>query len=144
MPLLLAEDDDDDYMLVREALRDSLIANELFRVNDGEELLEFLRRTGRYEKRGKETDPSLILLDLNMPKMDGRTALQVIKSDPLLRHYPVVVLTTSKTEEDVFRSYQTGVNAFMQKPGSFNSLVSAIKSLGNFWFQIVELPSIKD
>ncbi|MCU1286541.1 MAG: two-component response regulator [Acidobacteriales bacterium] len=104
MPLLLAEDDDDDFLLVQEAFRDSLIANELIRVCDGEELLQFLRMQGKYAGRQKSSDPSLILLDLNMPKMDGRTALQEIKSDPALRHYPVVVLTTSNTEEDVFRS----------------------------------------
>jgi CheY-like chemotaxis protein len=142
-PLLLAEDDDDDYLLIREALRDSLISNDLVRVSDGEELLAYLRRPGAPGGRGSDVDPALILLDLNMPKMDGRTALKQIKSDPALCHIPVIVLTTSKQEEDVFRSYQTGVNAFMQKPGSFNDLVGALRSFENYWFQIVELPVTK-
>jgi CheY-like chemotaxis protein len=142
-PLLLAEDDDDDYLLIREALRDSLISNDLVRVSDGEELLAYLRRPGATAGRGSDVDPALILLDLNMPKMDGRTALKQIKSDPALCHIPVIVLTTSKQEEDVFRSYQTGVNAFMQKPGSFNDLVGALRSFENYWFQIVELPVTK-
>jgi CheY-like chemotaxis protein len=142
MPLLLAEDDDDDYMLIKDAFRDSLIANDLVRVCNGEELLDYLRRKGEYAARANG-DPAIILMDLNMPKMDGRTALREIKSDAALRHYPVIVLTTSKTEEDVFRSYQIGVNAFMQKPGSFDTLVSALKSFENYWFQIVELPGKK-
>jgi CheY-like chemotaxis protein len=140
MPLLLAEDDDDDFMLIKDALRDSLIANSVVRVNDGEQLLDYLRRRGPHETRGIDSNPAVILLDLNMPKMDGRTALREIKSDPELCHYPVIVLTTSKEEEDVFRSYQTGVNAFMQKPGNFNTLVGALKSFGTYWFHIVELP----
>ncbi|MCU1310498.1 MAG: response regulator receiver protein [Candidatus Angelobacter sp.] len=143
LPLLLAEDDDDDYMLIKEALRDSLVANSIVRVEHGEELLDYLRRKGAHADRPAGTDPAIILLDLNMPKMDGRTALREIKSDPALCHLPVIVLTTSKAEEDVFRSYQTGVNAFMQKPGNFNTLVGALKSFGNYWFQIVELPAAK-
>jgi CheY-like chemotaxis protein len=139
MRLLLAEDDDDDYVLIKDALRDSLITNDLVRVSNGEELLEYLRCQGPYVRRSA-ADPAIILMDLNMPKMDGRTALREIKSDPALRHYPVIVLTTSKTEEDVLRSYQIGVNAFMQKPGSFESLVGALRSFENYWFQIVELP----
>jgi CheY-like chemotaxis protein len=142
-PLLLVEDDDDDYLLIREALRDSLISNDLVRVSDGEELLAYLRRPEAKGGRGSDVDPALILMDLNMPKMDGRTALKQIKSDPALCHIPVIVLTTSKQEEDVFRSYQTGVNAFMQKPGSFNDLVGALRSFENYWFQIVELPVTK-
>jgi CheY-like chemotaxis protein len=141
MPLLLAEDDDDDYMLIQEALKGLLVANDVVRVTDGEQLLQYLRRTGEYTERAVSTNPAVILLDLNMPKMDGRTALREIKSDPALRHYPVIVLTTSKEEEDVFRSYQTGVNAFMQKPGNFNTLVDALKSFENYWLQIVELPT---
>jgi CheY-like chemotaxis protein len=142
MSLLLAEDDDDDYMLIQDAFRDSLIANDLVRVCDGEELLAYLRRTGEYATRANR-DPAIILMDLNMPKMDGRTALREIKSDAALRHYPVIVLTTSKTEEDVLRSYQIGVNAFMQKPGSFETLVRALKSFENYWLQIVELPTAR-
>jgi CheY-like chemotaxis protein len=140
---LLAEDDDDDFMLIKEALRDSLVANSIIRVENGEALLDYLRRKGVHADRPADSDPSIILLDLNMPKMDGRTALKEIKSDPALCHLPVIVLTTSKAEEDVFRSYQTGVNAFMQKPGNFNTLVGALKSFGNYWFQIVELPTAK-
>ena len=113
--------------------------NEVKRVKDGEELLEYLRRQGAFSK-SETPQPSLILLDLNMPRKDGREALREIKSDPKLRHIPVVVLTASRAEEDVVRSYEYGVNSFITKPVTFQGLVDAMKALGRYWFEVVELP----
>ena len=109
-------------------------------MKDGEELMEYLRHEGGYSKEGPP-QPSLILLDLNMPRKDGREALREIKSDPKLRHIPVVVLTTSRAEDDVVRSYQYGVNSFITKPVTFQGLVEAMKALGRYWFEVVELPT---
>ena len=139
--ILLAEDDDDDYFLTCQALQDNRLLNEVTRVKDGEELMDYLRHHGVYLKAKRALEPSLILLDLNMPKMDGREALREIKSDPKLRHIPVVVLTTSRAEEDVVRSYQLGVNSFITKPVTFQGLVDAMKALGRYWFEVVELPT---
>ena len=138
--ILLAEDDDDDYFLTHRALQENRLRNEVARVKDGEELMEYLRHEGGYSKEGPP-QPSLILLDLNMPRKDGREALREIKSDPKLRHIPVVVLTTSRAEEDVVRSYQYGVNSFITKPVTFQGLVEAMKALGRYWFEVVELPT---
>lgn len=138
--ILLAEDDDDDYFLTRQAFEEAHIANTLRRVCDGEELLDYLTRQGEFRAHEDAPSPALILLDLNMPRMDGREALRIIKSRPGLRHVPVVVLTTSKAEEDIIRSYQLGVNSFISKPVTFQGLVEAIKVLGRYWFEIVELP----
>jgi CheY-like chemotaxis protein len=137
--ILMADDDDDDYMLTQKALKKSKLLNTLCRVSDGEELLEYLRGEGRYEGVACER-PGVILLDLNMPKKDGREALKDIKSDPNLRDIPVVVFTTSKAEEDVYRSYQLGVNSFITKPVTFQSLIQVMQTLGKYWFEIVELP----
>lgn len=115
--------------------------NELSRVRDGEELLRYLRHGGEFSRGTQTPEPSLILLDLNMPKMDGREALREIKSDPALHHIPVVVLTTSRAEEDVVRSYKFGVNSFITKPLTFLGLVEAMKVLGRYWFEVVELPT---
>lgn len=138
--LLLAEDDPDDRMLIRDALLEARLANDLHTVEDGEELLDYLHRRGAYARKLDAPRPGLILLDLNMPRKDGREALQEIKSDPDLRHIPVVVLTTSKAEEDVFRSYDLGANSFITKPVTFQSLVEVMKTLERYWFEIVELP----
>ena len=138
--LLLAEDDPDDRMLIRDALREARLANDLHTVEDGEELLDYLNRRGAYAGATEAPRPGLILLDLNMPRKDGREALQEIKSDPDLRQIPVVVLTTSKAEEDVFRSYDLGANSFITKPVTFESLVEVMKTLERYWFEIVELP----
>jgi CheY-like chemotaxis protein len=138
--ILLADDDADDRMLAQDALAESRLANELRCVEDGEELLEYLQRRGRYE--GQEVPrPGLILLDLNMPRKDGREALREIKADPALRQIPVVVLTTSKAEEDVYRSYDLGVNSFITKPVTFDGLVAVMKTIGKYWFEIVNLPA---
>lgn len=139
--ILLADDDADDRMLARDALAESRLANDLRFVEDGEELLEYLHRRGRYADPATSPRPGLILLDLNMPRKDGREALREIKSDPSLRHIPVVVLTTSKAEEDIYRTYNLGVNSFITKPVSFDGLVAVMKALGRYWFEIVELPA---
>ncbi len=135
----MADDDDDDFMLTQKALKESKLLNTLIRVNDGEELTDYLLRKGQYE--GKETvRPGIILLDLNMPRKDGREALKEIKAHEELRNIPVVVFTTSKAEEDVYRTYQLGVNSFITKPVTFNNLLEVMSSLGRYWFEIVELP----
>ncbi len=138
--ILMADDDEDDYLLAREALAESRLANYLYFVQDGEELMDYLYRRGKYEKASNAPRPGLILLDLNMPKKDGREALREIKSDPHLRQIPVVVLTTSKAEEDIYQIYDLGANSFITKPVTFSSLVDVIKTLGKYWFEIVELP----
>jgi CheY-like chemotaxis protein len=138
--ILLADDDPDDRMLARDALDESRLANDLHEVLDGEELLEYLRRQGRYADPASAPRPGLILLDLNMPRKDGREALREIKADPDLRSIPVVVLTTSQAEEDIYRTYDLGVSSFITKPVSFEGLVAVMKALGRYWFEIVELP----
>jgi CheY-like chemotaxis protein len=137
--ILLAEDDPDDRLLLQEALQEGRLANELTCVADGEELLDYLHQRGRY--RGGAPRPGLILLDLNMPKLDGREALRAIKADPSLRQIPIVVLTTSKAEEDVLRSYDLGANSFITKPVTFQSMVDLMRVLGRYWLEIVELPA---
>jgi two-component system response regulator len=139
--ILLAEDDDDDFYLTERALKENRLRNEISRVKDGEELMRYLRGSGEFDGAGRPPEPSLVLLDLTMPKMDGREALREIKSDPMLRHIPVVVLTTSRAEEDVVRSYELGVNSFITKPLTFLGLVEAMKALGQYWFEVVALPS---
>jgi len=137
--ILMADDDDDDFLLTEKALKASKLLNTLVRVTDGEELVEYLLNKGRYE--GVPTlRPGIILLDLNMPRKDGREALKEIKEHDNLRDIPVVVFTTSKAEEDVYRLYQLGVNSFITKPVTFNNLLEVMSSLGRYWFEIVELP----
>jgi CheY-like chemotaxis protein len=138
--ILLADDDPDDRVMARDALAESMLTNPLATVEDGEELMEYLTGTGRYAD-AQPPRPGIILLDLNMPRKDGRQALQEIKSDPSLRRIPVVVLTTSKAEEDILRSYDLGVNSFITKPVTFEQLVQVMQSLGRYWLEIVELPS---
>jgi len=141
--IVMAEDDPDDRMLVQDALVTSRLINDLHFVEDGEELMDYLHREGKYTQLAKSPLPGLILLDLHMPKKDGREALKEIKSDPKLRRIPIVILTTSKAEEDVFRSYDLGVNSFIVKPISFESLVYVMKVMAKYWFEIVELPREK-
>lgn len=141
--ILMADDDDDDYLLTQKALQQSKLLNTLCRVKDGEELMEFLRGTGEYEGNQCQR-PGVILLDLNMPRKDGREALKELKSDPELRDIPVVVFTTSKAEEDIYKSYQLGVNSFITKPVTFDGLIKVIQVLGKYWFEIVELPPSND
>lgn len=140
--ILMADDDDDDYLLTKKALKESKLLNTLIRVSDGEELLDYLHERGAYKKDAVR--PGVILLDLNMPRKDGREALKEIKSDPNLRNIPIVIFTTSKADEDVFKSYQLGSNSFITKPVTFESLISVMKTLGAYWFEIVELPRVHE
>ena len=138
--VLLAEDDADDRLTVREAFVEARLLNDLRYVVDGQDLMDYLLHEGKYTAPAAAPRPGIILLDFNMPKMDGREALREIKANPDLRRIPVVVLTTSKAEEDVFRSYDLGANSFITKPVTFSSMVETIKVLGEYWFEIVELP----
>lgn len=138
--ILIADDDPDDRELTREALNECRLANQVHFVRDGEELLDYLNRRGEHRTRAGESLPGLILLDLNMPRKDGREALKEIKANPELRRIPIVVLTTSKADEDILRTYDLGVNSYVTKPVTFESLVDMIKVLGKYWFEIVELP----
>lgn len=138
--ILMADDDEDDCLLAREALAASRLPIELRFVKDGEELMDYLYRRDKYADDETCPRPGLILLDLNMPKKDGREALQEIKAEPNLRQIPVVVMTTSKEQEDIYSIYDLGANSFITKPVTFSSLVEVMKTLGKYWFEIVELP----
>jgi CheY-like chemotaxis protein len=138
--ILMADDDEDDRMLAREALEECRLANNLHFVEDGEELMDYLCHRGQYSISANSPRPGLILLDLNMPRKDGREALQEIKADPDLRQIPIVILTTSQAEEDIYRTYDLGANSYITKPVTFESLVDVMKALGRYWFEIVELP----
>ena len=138
--VLLADDDEDDRMMAAEALREAGVTNKLQFVTDGEDLMEYLYHRGRYAPPAHSPRPGLLLLDLNMPKKDGREALREMKASPAFRSIPVVVLTTSKTEEDIAQIYRLGANSFITKPVSFEDLVQAMKVIGEYWFQIVSLP----
>jgi CheY-like chemotaxis protein len=139
--ILMADDDADDRMLTKDALYESRLANELRFVYDGEELMDYLHHRGVFVDPVSAPRPGVILLDLNMPRKDGREALREIKADPKLRQIPIVVLTTSKAEEDIFRSYDLGANSYITKPVTFEGLVAVMKTLGQYWFEIVELPT---
>ncbi len=139
--ILMADDDEDDRLMARDALHEGRLPNELRFVNDGEELLQYLRREGAYADPADSPRPGLVLLDLNMPKVDGREALAAIKSDPKLRSIPVVVLTTSKAEEDVLQTYDLGVNSFITKPVTYLGLVEVMKVFTDYWLNIVDLPA---
>lgn len=139
--LLVADDDLEDCLLLREALEENRLINDLRFVHDGEELMAYLRQEGQYAADDAAPRPGLILLDLNMPRKDGREALGEIKSDPNLHQIPVVVLTTSRAEEDIDRSYELGVNSYITKPVTFASFMDMIQTLGKYWFEVVELPS---
>ena len=138
--VLYAEDDDDDYLLVKDAFEEAGVKAELRRVKDGEELMEYLFHRGRYENSQDTPRVALVLLDLNMPKKDGREALREIKSHPQLRRLPVIVLTTSRAEEDVFRAYDMGVNSFIRKPIHFDKFVEMAQGLAKFWLEVATLP----
>lgn len=138
--ILLVDDDADDQELAREAFAGSLLANDLHCVESGEEMLAYLRREGAYAKPAIAPTPGLVLLDLNMPGIGGREALQRMKADPTLKHIPVVVMTTSKADEDVLSSYQHGANSYITKPVTFAGLINVVKGLQRYWLQIVALP----
>ena len=138
--ILLADDDEDDRLMTRDALRDARLHNDLRFVIDGVDLMDYLQRKGRHADPESSPRPGLILLDLNMPRMDGREALQKIKADPELRSIPVIILTTSKAEEDIIRTYDLGVNSFITKPVTFLGLVDVMKVFTRYWLEIVDLP----
>jgi two-component system response regulator len=138
--ILMADDDPDDRQLTREAFEENHLANDLRFVEDGEELMDYLHQRGKYAVEGAAPLPGLILLDLNMPRKDGREALQEIKAHPRFRNIRVVVLTTSKAEEDVLRTYDLSAASYITKPVTFEQLVEVVKTLGKYWLEIVELP----
>ena len=138
--ILIAEDDDDDFILTKEAFDEAHLLNSVHRVQDGEELLAFLRKEGKFSDPDSSPQPSIILLDLNMPRKDGREALIEIKQDPRLQKIPVIVLTVSQMEEDIIRTYSFGANSYLRKPVKFNQLVDMIKVFQRYWLEIVELP----
>ena len=137
--ILIAEDDPEDRMLAREALEESRLANHVRFVEDGEELLDYLLNRGQWSDPDDAPRPGIILLDLNMPRKDGREALREIKAHPDLRRIPVIVLTTSHAEEDILRTYDLGVSSFIVKPVTFDSLVNIMRVLGTYWLEIVDI-----
>ena len=139
--ILLADDDPGDCNLTQRAFARAKINNRLFVVRDGEEALDYLLHRGKYADPASAPRPDLVLLDLNMPKVDGREVLDRIRSTPSLRRIPVVILTTSKQEEDILRSYDLGVNSYITKPVNVTDFIATIQALENYWFQIVILPS---
>ncbi len=138
--ILIADDDSDDRLLMKRLLKQSRLYNDLRFVEDGEELLDYLHQRGPYSAAGAAPRPGLILLDLNMPKISGREALAEIKTDPNLRTIPIVVLTTSKAQQEIYRSYDLGANSFITKPVNFEAMVEIIRAVTSYWFSIVELP----
>ena len=141
--ILMADDDADDRLLTQEALEESRLVNDLHFVEDGEQLMNYLQRRDSFQHLDSTPLPGLILLDLNMPKKDGREALEEIKADPHLRRIPIVVLTTSKGEEDIYRSYDLGASSYITKPVTFAALVKVIQAIGKYWFELVELPPLE-
>jgi CheY-like chemotaxis protein len=144
LTILLADDDEEDRAMTIDALRERRVSNEIRCVADGQELVDYLFRRGAYADVTDAPMPGLILLDLNMPRKDGREALVEMKTSPALRSIPVVVLTTSRAEEDIVRTYDLGVNSFISKPVTFNGLVQAMDVFSRYWLEIVELPTHPD
>ena len=135
--VLLVEDDPGDVVMTREAFHDYKVRNTLHVVNDGTEAMAFLRQEGEFAGRPR---PDLVLLDLNLPKMDGREVLEAIKSDPDLASIPVVVLTTSENEDDVLRSYSLHANAYVTKPVDFERFIEVVRQIDDFFISVVRLP----
>ncbi len=140
--ILMAEDDADDRQMTKEAFEENRVANDLRFVENGDELIDYLKRRGKYSDPAKSPRPGLILLDLNMPKKDGRQALQEIKADPNLKNIRIVILTTSKAENDISRCYDLSASSYITKPVTFDRLVEVVNTLGKYWLEIVELPQI--
>lgn len=138
--ILMADDDEDDRLMTKEAFAENHLANDLRFVSDGEELMDYLHRRGPFRDPTTSPRPAIILLDLNMPKKDGHQALQEIKADPKLRQIRIIVLTTSKAQEDVYRVYDISATSFITKPVTFDALVDTVKTIGKYWLEIVELP----
>ncbi len=141
--ILMAEDDADDQLLVQEAFAECGVKEQIRFVADGEELLDYLMRRGRYLTAGTAPRPGLILLDLNMPRKDGREALKEIRDHPDLRRVPIVVFTTSRADTDIRQVYELGANSFITKPAAFDALVTTVTKMVGYWFGLVELPSAK-
>jgi CheY-like chemotaxis protein len=139
--ILMAEDDEDDYMLTREAFEEAGLKTDLRWVRDGEELMDYLLRRGQYQDAAKSPRPVIILLDLNMPKKDGREALKEIKAHPDLRAIPVLAMTTSNAKEDIQYTYGLGANSFIRKPVGFNRFVDVVRVIDKYWLDIVRLPN---
>jgi chemotaxis family two-component system response regulator Rcp1 len=135
--ILLVEDNPGDVDLAREGLQEGKVRNNLHVVEDGEEAMAFLRRQGKYANAVR---PDVILLDLNLPRKDGREVLAEVKADDILKHIPVVVLTTSRSEEDILKSYKLHANCYITKPLNFQRFIEVVRSIENFWFTIVSLP----
>lgn len=138
--ILLAEDDDDDALLTEKALKEYHLLNKVCRVRDGEELMDFLLNKGAFTSSDRAPQPALILLDLNMPKKDGREALAEIKAHPELCKIPITILTTSRADEDIVRTYNLGVNSFITKPVELKNFIEVVKKIGDYWFEVVQLP----
>lgn len=139
--ILVADDDQDDRDMIKDAFSENRLANDLRFVNDGEDLMDYLLHRGKFQVDSDSPRPGLILLDLNMPRKDGREALKEIKAHPELRQIPVVVLTTSKVQEDIYRTYDLGVSSFITKPVTFEALVSVTRAFSKYWLEIVVLPA---
>lgn len=142
--LLVADDDDDDQFLIKEAIEASVCSCQLRFVRDGEELMDYLKHRGQFVDKDDSRPPDLILLDLNMPRKDGREALKDIKIDPSLRRIPIVILTTSDSQEDISLAYELGANSFIIKPSSYDSFAGLVRSVMKYWFEVVRLPCEKD
>jgi CheY-like chemotaxis protein len=138
--ILMADDDEEDQMFAQDAFEESGLPHDLQFVDDGEALVDYLNTSINAADQSHTPLPDLILLDLNMPKKDGREALREIKANPQLRHIPVVVLTTSSLDCDIYRSYDIGANSYITKPVTFESLVDILNTLGKYWFSVVQLP----
>ena len=138
--IVVADDDADDRMMIKDAFEESKLKNPVDFVEDGVQLMEYLRREGKWEHLKDTPYPGFILLDLNMPRKDGRTALKEIKESAEMHRIPIVILTTSKAEEDIVKTYNLGVNSFICKPVSFDKLVEIVKTVGHYWIEIVALP----
>lgn len=138
--IVVADDDADDRMMIKDAFDESKLGNPVDFVEDGIQLMEYLKREGKYASLAGQPYPGFILLDLNMPRKDGRTVLKEIKESTELHRIPIIILTTSKAEEDIIKTYNLGVNSFICKPVSFDKLVDIVKTVGHYWIEIVALP----
>ncbi len=138
LQVLLVEDDPGDVLLTEESLKQGKVRVDLHHVDNGIKAIEFLRKTGQFETA---IEPDLVLLDLNLPGKNGREVLSEIKSDDSLRHIPVVILTTSEADEDILKSYDLGANSYVTKPVGLAEFIKLVKSIENFWFTVVKLPS---
>jgi len=140
--LLIADDDEEDRLLIKDAFEESKFPAKIVFGEDGEEVINYLNNTGRFADKKKFPIPSIIILDLNMPKKDGRETLQEIKSNPNLRSIPIIILTTSNSEKDIALSYSLGANTYICKPSTYTSLIDIVKTLSNYWYSISKLPGL--